>query len=153
MEKIEKRIIGFHTGRGGRFYNGGHTVCIGETNINNFTNDLFDRYENEFELRKLIGKRPSLIHFAENNGIESLAIRLRFNLGKKVWFDCNGNRVGLDVENEGIGTIDNDGIYDTLSCKYLEDLSDSELKLILEFQGYINSEIINFCKEKLEIIA
>jgi hypothetical protein len=152
MEKIEKRIIGFHTGRGGRFYNGGHTVCIGETNINNFTNDLFDRYENEFELRKLIGKRNNLNNLADEN-IELLAGKLNFNLGKKVWFDCNSNPVGLDVNNEGIGTIDNDGIYDTLSCKYLEDLSDTELKLILEFQGYIDSEIINFCKEKLEIFA
>lgn len=152
MGNIEKRIIGFHTGRGGRFYNGGHTVCIGETNINNFTNDLFDRYENEFELRKLIGKRNNLNNLADEN-IELLAERLKFNLGKKVWFDCNGNSVGLDFENEGIGTIDNDGIYDTLSCKYLEDLSDSEFKLVLEFQGYIDSEIINFCKEKLEIFA
>jgi hypothetical protein len=153
MENLGKRIIGFHTGRGGRFFNGGHTVCIGETNINKHINDLFIRFENEYELRKLIGKRENINNFINQNGIELFAERIKFNLGKQIYVDSNGNSVGLDVENNGTGTIDEDGIYDTTSCGFLENLSDNELQLILEYTGYIDSQIIDYCKEKLEIIA
>jgi len=38
---IEKTIVAFHTGRGGKFYNAGHVSFIGEKKINEFVNDLF----------------------------------------------------------------------------------------------------------------
>lgn len=41
LEENRDLIVAFHIGRGGRFYNSGHTSYIGERIINDFTNDLF----------------------------------------------------------------------------------------------------------------
>lgn len=38
---MEKIIVAFKIGRGGRFYNGGHKTYIGQQPINDFIGDLF----------------------------------------------------------------------------------------------------------------
>jgi hypothetical protein len=122
MENIGQKIVGFHTGRGGRFYNAGHITFIGECKIGDFS--FFEK--------------------------------LGFKLGEKQYFDCGGKAVGLtekEVET-GVGVIDNDGEYDTTVCLKLEDCSENQLKMIVEWResngGYLNEDILNYAKEKLE---
>lgn len=136
MSTINKTIVAFHVGRGGRFNNQGFTKFIGDKNINEFTDKLFDAFENEQEVCKKIEGKPKLTALfdviRENEDpkdIEFFKIH-GLDLGKKVYVDSNRNKVGLDVENDGTGTIDIDGEYDTTYAKYLKDCSEQELLLI-----------------------
>lgn len=151
-----KEIVAFQIGRGGKFNNAGHTTFNGVSKIGNFTNNLFLKYENEGEIYKLLynrnldNLRTKLEECVDNENV-SFFEKLGLKLGNKIYFDHNGNEVGL-TENEcesGIGKIDIDGIYDTVYTQLLENCEDWELQQILDHSGWINQQILDYCNEKL----
>jgi len=100
-ENQNQTIVAFHVGRGGRYWNPGHVSFLGEKKIREFTGNLFLSEEEEEET-------------------------------EKVFLDGNGNSVGLTIQEceNGIGTINIDGGYDTTYTCYLSDCSDEELEII-----------------------
>lgn len=48
------------------------------------------------------------------------------------WLDGGGNEVGLPFINDGTGCIDIDGDYNTIYAKKLTELSDDELRIVIE---------------------
>lgn len=155
---IGKTIVGFKTGRGGSFWNAGHVSFIGECNINDFTNELFLRYENEHSLyEKIDGRKHLLEKYEDCQYFDDFTFFTDkgFDLGEKVYSDCNGRPVGLTEKeaNEGIGVIDIDGEYNTIVCEYLEDLSESQYQLIIDSEnqaGYFcDKAVIQYAKEAL----
>lgn len=109
METIGKRIMCFHIGRGGRFYNPGHKEFIGE-----------------MDLQELIYKRI----------INKIYIKDRDESGKfckKSWINCSGHTV-VDEEdfNSTTGIADFDGDYNRYICKKLEDCTEEEKDIIFK---------------------
>ena len=158
---IGQTIVGFHTGRGGRFYNAGHVSFIGECKISDFTNDLFLLYENQLDIYNAIKGRENLeekYYECDENNDFSFFEKLGFKVGEKQYFRNGEYPVGLtEAESDsGIGVIDIDGEYDTTVCLMLEDCSDEELQLIVDSEnlpGYFCSDdIIEFAKESLGIV-
>lgn len=158
---IGQTIVGFHTGRGGRFYNAGHVSFIGECKISDFTNDLFLQYENQLDIYNAIKGRENLeekYYECDENNDFSFFEKLGFKVGEKQYFRNGEYPVGLtEAESDsGIGVIDIDGEYDTTVCLMLEDCSDEELQLIVDSEnlpGYFCSDdIIEFAKESLGIV-
>ena len=110
-----------------------NNTYLGEHNINDFTANLHTTYEKRLDLLEaihsnlVIRKYVDLIDMAiDTDNFEYLT---RFginkeNLGKKVYINDQLKKVGLDIENDGTGKIDN------IICKYYEDCSDLELELI-----------------------
>ena len=134
----EKTIVCFHVGRGGRFYNAGHvSYCAFRTPQEHFNyaqekNWLFDNPENWFEIKRQIRDRPNLLEKWENND-QDFFERKGFYLGENYYFDTNGNAIVSEEDIEsGIFTLDFDGGFDTYYTKFLEDCTESELKLIVE---------------------
>ena len=139
-----KTIVAFHTGRGGRYYNAGHTTFIGEKKISDFTDDLFLRYENEYDIFKQINGRNNLLELyykatdKYDDELNKFALKFErrtgLEFGKLIWTDHNGKPVGLTYEEsqKGVGRIDIDGYYNTTCSIYLEDCGQSECELILE---------------------
>jgi hypothetical protein len=159
MEKINKTIVAFHTGRGGSFYNAGHVTFIGTKNINEFTEDLFSTYENAYEIWNKIKGIENLENMYNEYICEgspkstALFKKLGFDFGKETYATSTGYYVGLYVENDGTGSIDIDGDYDTTSCIFLNDCEENELKIILR-SGEWNKEdvIIEFFNECTDLI-
>lgn len=153
---IKNTIVGFHTGRGGRFYNAGHVKFIGECKISDFTSDLFLRYENELELYNNIKHLPNLLkkfEWCQDNNDFSFFINKGFQLGERMYFGCGGQNVGLTEKEaqEGVGVINIDNDYDTTVCVYLKDCSEDQLELILNYSGYVDYEVMDYVKECLGI--
>lgn len=157
---IEKTIVAFHTGRGGRFYNAGHVSFIGERKIDEFVNDLFVRFENELEIFEAIDNRPNLLEkYYECSDKEDFSFfeKLGFKIGEKIYTDGNGTPVGLTfAEAEtGVGVINIDNEYDTTACMFLEDCSEDQLQLIVDSEnqaGYFCDEaVIEYAKKALGI--
>lgn len=150
-------IVAFHLGRGGRFHNHGHVTFLGEKEISDFTEDLYDCYENQGELLKIINRRENLeAKFYEccDNDDFTFFEKLGFNLGEKVWFTDTGNAVGL-TESEvevGVGRIDIDGGYNTTYTCFLKDCDQNELQLILDSGLYVSNDVLNYANEVLEVI-
>ena len=164
---IGQTIVGFHTGRGGRFYNAGHVSFIGECKISDFTNNLFSRFENESNFKDRFGfdftgdkNQKCILDLITDREFEDLEEKFGITLemlGEEQYYN-NENPVGLtEAESDsGIGVIDIDGEYDTTVCLTLEDCSDEELQLIVDSEnlpGYFCSDdIIEFAKESLGIV-
>lgn len=137
-------IVSFHTGRGGRFYNSGHTTFIGEKKISDFTEDLFLHYENELDIYNKVKNLPNLLDLyykaTDNYDTELNESALKFEkrtgleFGELIWTKCNGNPVGLTYEQsqEGVGCIDIDGDYNRTCSMYLKDCGENECELIHE---------------------
>ncbi len=154
--QTEKIIVAFHIGRGGRFHNAGHKSFVGEKNINEFTYNLFVAFENIHEVSIRIKNNSILsrneehiFNLINDNNFSELS---KFgitekDLGKKIYVDNNGNAVGLDVENDGTGCMDEDGQYDTTYCCFLEDLSEGEIDLIINSNEYKSTELTAFLEE------
>jgi len=152
MKTIEKKIIAFHIGRGGRFNNQGYLTFIGEKNIGDFTEDLFCNFENENDFKKRVGFESShenvkcildCITYEDFDTLEENYGITKEMLGEKVYYSSNGRPVGLtekDVEI-GIGSIDEDGQYDTTYTTYLYDLSEGEIEAIKRYNGYKSQDI------------
>lgn len=60
------------------------------------------------------------------------------------FLDCNGNSVGLTIEEAatGIGTIDLDGNYDSTYTKYITDISEEELDILLSEDHFLAESVI-----------
>lgn len=155
-----KTIVCFHIGRGGHFNNSGYLSFIGEKNINDFTYDLYEYYEHEYELKKKLFNHPNLLkkfeQCQENNG-EGFDFfeKLGFVFGEKYYFESGGYFTGLLVDNDGTGTIDSDGSYNTTYCELLENCSEKELELILVSSNsgrYLDMEVIDLLISKYDRI-
>jgi len=114
-------ILYFHTGRGGRFNNGGHCTYQGKKNIGEVLS-LCDS-----------GKRWSFIHERDNKG----------KFCKPYYADQNGNFLIYVKEVEsGVGVLDWDTIYDTDVCLKLSDCSKNDLKIILKSYEWDKEDVI-----------
>jgi hypothetical protein len=154
-ETEKKTIVCFKIGRGGHYWNPGYISYDGKGCINNYIGDLFDSYENQYDILKKIGSRENLkskYYECCDNDDFSFFEKLGFDLGEKIYCTCNGNPVGLSVDNDGTGEIDIDRGYDTTYCKFISDCNNDELKLIIKYEhrdicemlkeaGYKNVEI------------
>lgn len=157
---IEKTLITFHTGRGGRFYNPGHVSFVNQDmTISSYTDDLFLAYENASEIANKIGDRENLIKLfelaKEVDGVDASNARERFekitglSFGELVYVDWNGSEVGLAYENDGTGRINIDNAYNTTVVKYLEDCSDDELLMIYKSNNWKSADVQEYCKNAL----
>jgi len=155
MENKTEIIVAFHTGRGGRFNNGGHTTFIGQKEITDFTGDLFIRFQNEakilerFKSEKLRNLVINYIADRDLDTLKELGVSVD-DLGAQEYFcGASGSSVGLMVDNDGTGCIDIDGEYDTTSACHIEDCWESQIKLIIKNSNreYISNEIDTFIKE------
>lgn len=161
---IGKTLVAFHIGRGGRFHNAGHKIFIGQDkSINEFTSDLFETYENVYDVARQIGERENLLELLQkaNEDDANAYNRLKkwgLDLGQKVHTTCGGYDTGLYVENDGTGEIDIDGEYNTTIVRRLEDCSEDECMIILKncgcdevensvYNGYAEQEVIDWCLE------
>lgn len=155
----ENTIVAFHIGRGGRFNNAGFRSFIGERRIGEFTNDLFETYENAYTVGKKIDGRPNLqakLEMALNDDTDALAFfeKIGLSLGDKCYADAGGSLVGL-MEWEfisGVGRIDIDGYYNTTYTCLLSNCNEEEFRLIADFDGYIGANIRDYAKEQLGIV-
>lgn len=164
----EDTFITFHTGRGGRYNNASHTVYVDQDkNINTYTNDLFIAFEN-FDLvfdrikeNSILSRHESrildLITDAEGQdsaAIENLAefgITLE-ELGTLIYITGGGRSpVGLEVENDGTGSIDVDGEYDTTTVCLLKDVNENEAHLILKSNNWASEHVKAFLIEKFQL--
>jgi hypothetical protein len=117
-----KIIVAFHVGRGGRFNNGGHVTFIGEKNLQKLIQLNFD-------------------HLFEQN-------RVNGKFSKPYLTDLNGTIiVDSDEYNNEVGFLEFDTIYDSDYCKYIEDCSDEELRLISDSSEYKSFELEEYLKD------
>lgn len=154
---MERIIVAFHIGRGGRFFNGGHKSFIGEKKIGDFTNDLFVKYENISDIQDKIAGRENLENLFDiaqedseaGNNARTRFEKCGFKFGELVYTDCNGNKVGLSVSEaeNGIGSINIDNDYDTTYTCYIEDCDELELKLINESVDYKSIQLDAWMEE------
>lgn len=153
----EETFITFHIGRGGRFNNQGHKTYVDQdmTIDSYLTDDNFSQFENQREIANKIGNRENLIALFEkaidgnNDAFERIEKITQIKFGKEIYTDCNGNPVGLDVENDGTGMIDEDGDYDTTIVQKLEDCNEDELLLIHNSNNYKSSDVVDYVKAAL----
>ena len=152
-ENAGSTIVAFHTGRGGRYYNAGHVTFLGEKKISDFTYDLFVRFENESEILEKIGDRPNLIEkFEECRDNEDFSFfkKLGLDAGELIYTDGN-KPVGLTVAEAetGIGRIDIDGEYNTISACLVSDLSEDDIEIIIKSdvfdREYVLNEYAKYC--------
>ena len=154
------KIVAFHTGRGGRYFNAGHVSYVGQKDINEFTNDLFTNFENQCDIRRQLENYPNLTELLdkaiENDGNNEYFERFNnwFPLGELIWTTRNGDPVGLEVDNDGTGRIEIDGAYDTTTACHIEDCSDRELSLIYEEYSNLVLEYLytQFNEELIDVL-
>ncbi|MFO0414893.1 MAG: hypothetical protein ACK52I_22195 [Pseudomonadota bacterium] len=153
---IEETLVTFHIGRGGRFYNQGHKSYIDQDKtISSYTGDLFISFENQQAISLKIGDRENLIKLFEKAidddeiAFEKIERITGLKFGEKVYIDCNGSGVGLNVDNDGTGIIDIDGDYNTTIVKKLEQCTDEELLIIYKSSNYKSNDVTEFCKNAL----
>jgi hypothetical protein len=158
---VANTILAFHIGRGGQFYNPGHKTFIGEYKIGYFINNLFIGYENQGEISRKIGNRENLrglyeraLEFGSDTSAKDRFERLTgLSFGEEVYYDGNGNEVGLTAAEEatGIGCINIDNEYNTTYTCRLEDCDENELQIIVETNNYVDSDVRAYAKDKLGI--
>ncbi len=141
-----KKILHFHTGRGGRFYNGGHTTFCGEKNIIQVLQMAdesgkwnFINRENEIEIFKMLEKRglENLVALFEkcrdNDDFSIFERKTGLELGEKVYQDSNGNTIiSVEKAETGVGVLNFDNEYDSDECMLLQDCSEAELAMIAD---------------------
>ena len=161
--KANQTIVAFHIGRGGRFHNSGHLTYLDEKPISHYTDDLFLNYENEKDFKTRYGfdstgdkNQRCILDLINDEDFDELEEKFGITqeqLGERQYFDGGGNMVGLtESESEsGIGKINIDYDYDTTYTRYLSDCDEKEFQAILDYTGYVDSEIIDYCKEALGI--
>lgn len=153
-------IVAFLIGRGGRYFNAGHKMFIGEKPIGTFTDDLFVRYENQEAVLSLINERKNLkeLYYKAIQEDDKAALQklkaLKLDLGEQIYVTETGKPVGLSLEDEktGIGTIDIDGEYDTIYTCKIEDCSDKELELIESSNQFKSSELSVYIDNHKQLI-
>lgn len=158
MTNSEKTIVAFHIGRGGRFHNAGHLSFVGCRKIGDFTDDLFDTYENRNEFKDRYGFDYAdggrcildLIGDEEWDELEEKFGITEEMLGEKIYVDGGGNPVGLtqDEVDSGIGRINIDFSYDTTYTCYLKDCDEDEIHAIKNSQEYIKDDLLELIEEQ-----
>lgn len=150
----KKTILYFHTGRGGRYYNDGFTSFRGEKTISEVLSIVddgkhpsFRAKKNQHEIARLLNDRnlDNLAEFFENcndkDDFAEFENKTGLKLGEDIYVDCNGNEIITAAElEEGTGTLDWDGAYDTDNCILLSDCSEQELRLIIESDDDYNKK-------------
>jgi hypothetical protein len=101
-----KTIVHFHTGRGGRFNNAGHTTFCGTKTIGEVLQIADQSGQWNFYRDRDAKGRFCAPYYADHNGRELISAN--------------------DVES-GVGIIDWDGDYDTDVCMLLSECSEAEL--------------------------
>lgn len=156
MSTSNKTIVYFHTGRGGRFHNSGHTSFCGTKTISEVLSmndsgkhNSFLNKENQVEIYNLLKKRnlENLLELFEkcsdNSDFSRFEKLTGLELGEDVYTDCNGTQIITVAEVEtGVGILDWDGDYDTDTCMLLSDCQQGDLELILESNEYNNKSLI-----------
>lgn len=155
----EETLVTFHIGRGGRFHNSGHkSYCDQDKKIESYTDEFFQMYENQSYIYGKIKNKENLERLfdlatedvaSQNEAFIEFEKRTGLKFGEAYYCDCNGNSTGLLVDNDGTGTIDNDGDYDTTIVKKLEDCSEDELQLIHNSNNYKSSDVADYVKAAL----
>ena len=139
-------IVAFKIGRGGQFHNQGYVSYIGEKKISEFTRDLFLKAENHIDLRSQFENQENqevlngllFDYESGDNDAKNKLVEIGYSVGELEYFTETGYAVGLTEAEaeEGVGTINIDGDYDTVYAQYIEDCSEDELALITE-QEYL----------------
>jgi hypothetical protein len=149
-------IVAFHIGRGGRFYNSGHVSFLGQEKIGRYVHDLFAGFENEGDILRKIGDRDNLRRLFDEATSDNATAKAEFerrtglDFGEETYRDNNGNNLITVAQVEtGIGRIEEDGDYDTTYCKYLSDCTEGELELIVNYTGYVDSDIVDYAQQYL----
>lgn len=166
-KKTENTLITFHIGRGGRFHNAGHKQYVDQDKeISTYTDDLFIRFENIYEVNEKIKNNSilsrnsdeiqDLIADAENGmekAFEQLAIFgiTRQELGELYYFTCGGSNTGLPVNNDGTGMIDIDRDYDTTIVTRLADLSEDEARMVLSSGNWVSADVREYLLDAHEL--
>lgn len=75
------------------------------------------------------------------------------DLGEIVYCSANRNEVGLSFEEaaSGVGRIEIDGAYDTVYSKYLKDIDENELRIILDSDTYEAQEAARLLEGSSEL--
>lgn len=112
---MKKTIVTFQVGRGGRYFNGGHTTFYDDCPIGHV----------HVVSEKLFSP---VSHYDDDD------CAVEDEDPEAEWTDCDGHEVGLTnaMIESGIGIIDIDGDYESYYSKYLEDCDENELLIILE---------------------
>lgn len=136
----------FHTGRGGQFYNSGHTVFVDTMKFYDFINlepnHLFASYTNTSELSKTVENKPNLFELLMDHP-EKFEERTGMSIGEPCLNDGNGNTMLIQSEAEQeIGSLNWDGEYNTTKIIYLKDASQRQLELVLKSSGYNKESIL-----------
>ena len=152
---IEKTIVAFHVGRGGRFYNPRHLTYLDDKPISAYTDGLFIDYENLKEVMDRLKDHPNLLAKLEqciDKGDVSFFGKLGLDLGEEVYIDECGNPVELTVKEAetGIGCINIDNEYNTTYTCYLEDCSEYELEAILRSDRFVPDGVLEYAKRAKE---
>jgi hypothetical protein len=71
------------------------------------------------------------LSYIGENDINNFTNDLFLSEDESEYLDLNGEKVGLLVENNGIGCIDIDGEYDTTYTCKVSDLNDNEIQAIV----------------------
>ena len=153
-------IVAFHIGRGGLFNNPGFVTFLGEKKISDFTSDLNAHFTNESNFKNRFGfdstdgDQKCILDLITDRDFDQLEEKFGITeemLGEEIYLDNGGNSVELTVAEAetGIGRINEDNQYDTTYTCLLSDCSEDELRLILDYEGYVNSEIRAYAEEYL----
>jgi hypothetical protein len=158
MEAINKTLVSFHIGRGGKYYNGGHLSFIGFKSIREIImyedSNLFISYENYYEISKLVENKPNLRELLEKcydlDNFEEFERRTKLKVGQPIYADCNGNELIKFSEVEtGCGRLNFDNEYNTDYVKHLEDCDEHECELILA-DYFTSNEVQEYIYEKFD---
>ncbi len=159
---VENTPCFFHTGRGGRFYNAGHTTFNGFISISevlaindNSKNHSFINKENYNTIYKKLESKnlTNLIELLEkcrdNDNYTDFESKTKLSLGADIYTDQNGNELISVAEVEtGFGSLDWDGQYDFDKVIPLSDVNEAEAELIIKSNEYIPSEVNEYLQEK-----
>lgn len=112
MENANEIYVAFHIGRGGRFYDAGHTFFIGEFDFQ----ELINRNSNDLFLRE----RDKKGRFC-----------------KPCWVDLNSHVMVEPEDMDSLsGRLEWDGLYNTDYVKRLDDCDEFEIEVLLKSDHY-----------------
>lgn len=153
----EETLITFHNSGGG----GNRRkveYCDQDMTIDTYTNYLYVMYENQGYIYRKIKNKENLEKLfdlatedvgTKNEALQKFEKRTGLTFGEAYYCDCNNNSTGLALANDGTGTIDEDGDYNTTTVKKLEDCDEEDLLLIHNSNTYKSSDVEKYCYDKL----
>lgn len=172
MENLnqEQTIVVFKIGRGGQFNNGGHLTYEGIGSIDDYTDDLFLRYDNYFDILSICEEycEENNIEYDEqkiqdiiydsirlfgNSEIEcrqKLADELKNygvtleDIGSVYWYTDleRGHNTGLSAFNDGTGCVDINGDYNTIYACRISELNDKEIRTIIRSNDWSKNRVL-----------